>query len=126
MKANPFEKYLGPEDHVHIQVCEYVKWKYRGAVVHHSPNAGKRTPFERWKLERLSVSAGFPDLIIFYPQASVKTIALELKAGKGKATAYQLAWVEHLNAAGIPAKVCTGYEEAIRFIDQQFNPLKAA
>jgi hypothetical protein len=124
MRTNPFEKYLGPEDIIHRQVCQYVKWKYRGATMHHSPNEGKRTPFERWKIEQLHCSAGFPDLIIFYKGV---TIAVELKAPKNKkATPNQVAWIQTLNDNGIPAKVCVGYEEAVEFVDSHLKGLKKA
>jgi hypothetical protein len=121
MKSNPYSKFLTPEDHVHIQVCEYIKWKYRGAVVHHSPNSGKRSYFEQYKLKALNVSAGFPDLIVFYPKSKgSKVIAIELKAGKNKATDYQKAWIDHLNSTGVPARVCTGFDQAKEFVDECF------
>jgi hypothetical protein len=116
--ANPFDKYLGPEDHVQLQVCEYVRLQYRGAEIHHSPNEGKRSKFEQYKISRLGVSSGFPDLFIVYKG---KAIAPELKAGKNKATVNQERWIRVLNDAGIPSKVCTGFDEAKKFIDQEFK-----
>ena len=118
---NAFTKYLGPEDHLHIQVVNYIKWKYRGAVVHHSPNEGKRSPFERWKIEQLHVSPGFPDLIIFNPPLQL-TLAIELKTEKNRRkNPNQEAWIETLNQTGIPAKKCFGYDEAVQFLDQHLK-----
>jgi hypothetical protein len=108
------------EDHLQIQICHYIRWKYRGAVIHHSPNSGKRTLFEQYKIKALGVSAGFPDILVFYPPKT-KIIAVELKAGKNKATEHQKKWIEFLNDIGIRAKVCTGYEETKSFIDEELN-----
>jgi hypothetical protein len=117
---NPYDKYLTSEDHLQIQICHYIRWKYRGAVIHHSPNSGKRTLFEQYKIKALGVSAGFPDILVFYPPKT-KIIAVELKAGKNKATEHQKKWIEFLNDIGIRAKVCTGYEETKSFIDEELN-----
>ena len=118
MNTNAYSKYLGPEDLLQIEVCNYIKWKYRGAVIHHSPNRGKRTPFEQYKLKALHTSAGFPDLFIVHKG---KAFCIELKAKGGKATELQRIWIETLNRNGIPARVCVGYDESVAFIDEQLS-----
>jgi hypothetical protein len=121
MRTNPYEKYLGPEDRCQIQVCQYATLQYKGIMVHHSPNSGKRSKFEQYRLKILGVSSGYPDLVLVYKGLK---IALELKVGKNKATEKQEKWIEALNKAGIPAKVCVGFDQSKEFIDKHFKPLK--
>lgn len=113
-KVNPFDKYLKPEDHLHIQVCRYIKLQYPGATIYHGPNEGKRSHFERYLMKMLETSPGFPDLLIFY---KTKVIALELKAGKNKPTDYQLGFIDVFNQVGIPATWVNNFEDARAFID---------
>lgn len=121
MRKRNLDKYLGPEDHLHIGVCTYLRHQYSGCTIHHSPNEGKRGPVSRYKITHMGVSAGFPDLLVIYRG---KVIAIELKAGKNKPTEAQLDWLLLLNAIGITAQCCTGFESAKEFIDQQFKPLR--
>jgi len=112
------DKYLGKEDTLQISVCRWIRLQYPTAWVHHSPNEGKRGYVQQYKIKNMGVSSGFPDLLIFQDK---KIIAVELKAGKNKATTNQSMWLEFLNAVGIPAKVCTGIEEAMSFINEQLK-----
>jgi hypothetical protein len=118
-KPVPFSKRLRPEDVLHANVCKYILFKYRGAVIHHSPNEGRRTPFERYMLKVLHVSSGWPDLIVVYKR---RIIAIELKEGKNKMTANQEGWL-FLLGQFMPAKCCTGFDQATKFIDEQFMHL---
>lgn len=120
---NPFDKYLGPEDHLHIQVCNYIKFQYPWVVIHHSPNEGKRSAFEKYKLKKLQASSGFPDLILFCRKTK-QVIVLELKAGKNKPTDNQLFYLQLFNEIGIPATWTNDFEEAKSFIDQHLQNKK--
>ena len=117
LRNNPFNKYLKPEDILHVQVCAYIKMQYPGAVIHHSPNEGKRSPFERYLISLLQVSSGFPDLLIFYKN---KVIALELKAGKNKPNPKQVEWLALLDKH-FPAVWTGSFEGAKGFIDEHFK-----
>lgn len=112
-----FARMLRPEDRLHSNVCDYILYKYPGAVIHHSPNEGKRTAFERYLIKVLHVSAGFPDLLVFYKG---KIIAIELKAGKNIMTPNQRKWVALLDAY-FPTRCCVGFDDAARFIDEQLG-----
>lgn len=73
-----------------------------------------------WKVKQrnkdMGVRAGFPDLVVI---AHSVFMAIELKRSDGGAGASKLqkSWIAHLQAAGIPAKVCNGKDEAIAFIE---------
>lgn len=118
--VNPFDKYLKPEDLIHIQVCSYIKYQYPWVVIHHSPNEGKRSAFERYLLKKLFVSSGFPDLILFCRKKK-KVIVLELKFGNNKPTDNQHFYLELFNDIGIPAMWTNKYEAAKDFIDKHLK-----
>jgi len=92
MKRNPFDKFIKGETKIHIQVAEYLQYQYPNVMFHHSPNEAKRTPFERYLVSKMGVSAGFPDFIIY---GFHNTIALELKYKDNTPTDAQLKWLHH-------------------------------
>lgn len=117
VKKNPFEKYLKGENILHVQVCRYVKLQYPEAVIHHSPNEGKRSAFERYLMSVMEVSSGFPDLLIFYKD---RVIALELKFGKNRPTTNQAQWLALLSKF-MPASWRNSFDGAKEFIDQHLK-----
>lgn len=94
MKRNPFDKFIKGETAIHIQVAEYLQYQYPNVMFHHSPNEARRTPFERYLVSKMGVSAGFPDFVIY---GFVNTIALELKYKNNTPTDVQLKWLKHFN-----------------------------
>lgn len=117
MKKNPFEKFLRPEDHLHIQICRYIRLAYPKAAIHHSPNEGKRSAFERYLLSLMGVSSGFPDLIIINDGIM---IGLELKSGKNKPTENQLYWIVVLSTI-CPTTWVNNFDDGVAFIDNSFK-----
>lgn len=115
---NPFDKYLTEEDKLHISVVTYVTLQYPNALIHHSPNEGRRTPFERYKVSKLGLKKGFPDLIVIY---SGKHLALELKSSKGEATEEQLDWLHNLKSQGWSIGCPRSFDKAKQIIDQCFK-----
>lgn len=70
---------------------------------------------QKRKNTALGVSAGVPDLFVIVDD---QLIAIEMKRIKGSTTSQaQKDWLERLNNAGIPARVCKGADEAIEFIE---------
>lgn len=71
---------------------------------------------QKRKNKELGVVKGVPDLFVV---AHGKLMAIEMKRVQGSTTSpEQKEWVALLNSVGIPAKVCKGAEEAIKFIDE--------
>jgi hypothetical protein len=118
MKSNPFDKYLTEEDRLHIGLLDYIRLQYPKALVHHSANEGKRSPFERYKIKKLGLKKGFPDLIIIY---NGRNLALELKTEKGKPSEDQEAWINGLQAHGWTGYIAYGFDEAKQAIDKFFK-----
>lgn len=121
MKANPFYKYLGPEDRMQNKVMTYLQLQYPQAIYTHPPNEGKRTPFERFKLKFLGAKAGVPDILIFTPNKSNNGLAIELKAGKKKPTESQEQWLKDLKACGWASYCSCSLEDTLMLIDKYFN-----
>lgn len=116
-KANPFDKYLRPEDHLHFQVVEYLRYQYPQATFHHSPMEGRRSPFERYLLKKLGAKRGFIDIIIFDNGG----LAMELKIKPNKPSEGQVWWLERLGKLGFKKAVCYTFEEAKVCIDNHFH-----
>lgn len=80
------------------------------AVLHHSPNEGKRGwRAQRW-LKASGTRPGWVDLEIIFEG---RFYGIELKAGKNKPTALQAATHDALFEAGAKVKVCRSLEDVI-------------
>ena len=116
MKRNPFDKFIKGETAIHIQVAEYLQYQYPNVMFHHSPNEARRTPFERYLISKMGVSAGFPDFIIY---GEGITLALELKYKDNTPTDAQLNWLKHFNSmADVFSFVAWSFESAKYIIDE--------
>lgn len=112
---NPFQKYIKGETALHIAVCEYVSYQYPEVLIHHSPNEGKRTPFERYLIKRMNVSSGFPDLMIVGKR---KILFLELKYGNNIPSESQMKWLSELRIAKkVYSGIAWSFESAKIIID---------
>lgn len=116
--SNTYDQYLTEEDKLHIGVIQYLAHAYPKAIYHHSPNEGKRTPFERYKVKKLGLKKGFPDLIIIHNGV---TLALELKTIKGSGTYEQYEWLNALYKNGWKSGMAFGFDEATDIIDNCFK-----
>lgn len=89
-----------------------------------SANGGKRNAKEAARMKLQGVSAGFPDLQLCIAAGEYHGLFIELKRPivKGKAkpvvSDYQSLWIERLSRGGYLARVCYGYDEAIKTIEQ--------
>lgn len=66
-------------------------------------------------LKAQGMSAGAPDLLIFTRpplRPDARGVAIEMKAGSGKATELQTAWLLALRGEGWVAEVCNGATDA--------------
>src|ERR1017187_2023186 len=95
-----------------------VVWlRNQGIKVAASANGGKRAYAEGVKLQRMGVSAGFPDLCIPLPIYPYHGLFLELKREKGgQVSDEQRYWLDYLNKMGYMAKVTRGLEDAKRVV----------
>jgi len=108
-----------------------VNWcQYNGIICHHCANeiGGATTALKMRaiKAKKMGTSKGFPDLLVLVPIKGVtgevdsyQMLAIEMKRKKGSTTSpEQKEWLERLELAGIPSRVCKGCDEAIDFINE--------
>ena len=138
-RANPFEKFLGIEDRLQISCFQYAQMQFKGLLIHHSPNEGRRTPFEQYKIRQLGVKAGFPDFICFNNfQTSnhdistaykYKGLAIEFKAiykngKKNTETPEQIEWGGRLIDQGFFYTVITSFDDFKKLVDECYKHLR--
>lgn len=99
-----------------VEQMHFVQWlelkHYKYTAI---PNS---TYTKSWKQKRkntdMGLRAGFPDMVVI---AGGVFIAVEMKRTKDSTTSKsQKEWIDALQSAGIPAKVCKGADEAIAFV----------
>lgn len=107
---------MGPEDHLQHQVILWLAFQHPTLKYHHSPNEGKRSPFERYKFKYLGSDEGFPDLFF----ASL-FLVIELKVKPNKPTEAQLEWLQYFRDHNYQAEVCYTFDETIKVITDRIN-----
>jgi len=120
MKINPFYKYLTKEDHLHLQIVQYLNLQYKDSFWIHCPSEGRRTPFERYKAKLLGLKKGIIDFLIFEKRIYAG-LAIEIKIKPNKPTSEQLETMEKLQNRGWWTTVCYTFEQAKNIIDWYLN-----
>ena len=93
-----------PEAKLHKQVMEYLRLVLpKTAVIHHSPNEGKRGWMERAALKNNGTMAGWPDIEIVWDG---RVFFIELKSEKGRTLPVQFACHMRLAEAGAGVATC--------------------
>lgn len=82
------------------------------------PNGGARNVVTGTRLKAEGVKRGVPDVWLPVARAGFHGLVIELKAGKGRPTPEQKAWLKALTDQGWLALVCVGFEEARRIVEQ--------
>lgn len=108
------------EIHEQIAVVEYLEiLKNKGKIILYSAlpnNTYTRSWNQRRKGKLEGVRQGVPDILVVTPKT---LFFIEMKRVKGgQVSKEQKEWIEAINKAGVPAKVCKGFDEAKKFIDE--------
>ncbi len=92
-------------------------------LLFHIPNGGSRHSAEAANLKRQGVKAGVPDLFLPVPRADYHGLFIELKAGRGRLSEKQEAWLTALSQQGYAAMVCYGWdcaaEEIVKYLEMR-------
>lgn len=106
--------YTPTEYEEQVVLVQYLSLK--GYPFFHVPNSTYTSWNQKRRNRALGVQKGPPDLFAII---NGKMIAIELKRLKGSSTSpQQKEWIELLNGAGVPARVCKGADAAIEFIEE--------
>lgn len=114
-----FFDYLRPEDILQHQVILWLKYTHPTLKYHHSPNEGRRTPFERFLYEYLGSDSGYPDLE--FPSL---LLIIELKVKPNRVQDSQREWLDYFKSIGWRSEVCWSYEEAVKTISEEIAKSK--
>lgn len=120
---NPFDKYFGPEDLLHIACCAYLDLQYPKLLYTHPANEGKRSKFEQYKAKKLRMKSGVPDLLIFDSGKwnNWNGFAIEFKTGNNTSSEKQIFWQKELNNNNWYYMVIRSVDEFIKEIDYHFD-----
>lgn len=111
------------ESALHEQIVGFLAYALpESALVHHSPNEGKRGPRAQGELKRSGCLKGFPDLLILW---NGNSYFLELKRPGGKLTPEQKVLLNTLNDMGFRAAVANSLELAEAYLRQWGIPLRS-
>ena len=83
-----------PEYDLHCAVVEYIHSVWPTNLAHHAANGEIRSKATAAKLKRMGVRRGVPDLCV--PYGGGRTLWLEIKASRGRASAQQEAFIQRL------------------------------
>lgn len=97
-----------PEQRLQVAAIRWLRGALPFTFAFHVPNGGSRHPAEAAKLKAMGVTAGVPDIIIFWAGGCG---VIELKASTGSMTKHQLNTIELLNSLGVRTAVCRGLNE---------------
>lgn len=99
----------------HRNLVAYLR--IRGLRFTHVANeTGTRSKWIGVRNKQNGVSPGFPDFLIIIGN---RLIALELKRQQRSITSKeQIAWIAALNDCSVVARVCKGYVESVKFIEE--------
>ena len=118
------------ESELHIQVCNYVR--FRNPKIRFSSNygSGMKLTIRQASIQRLQQSnAGYPDLFIIYNNGKYSGLFIELKKNgtkiykkdgvtfKSDHLERQNGYIQYLNKQGFFACFCIGYDDAVKTID---------
>lgn len=103
------------EQAVVLQYCDLKGYKY-----FHVPNSTYTKSYKQKAFNwAQGVRRGVPDLFIIVGK---KMIAIEMKRTRGSVTSpEQKQWVDNLNSANVPARICNGAKEAIAFVESHIQ-----
>jgi hypothetical protein len=104
-----------PEDAIQRAVFQHIRARgVPGLVAIHVPNGGYRRPVEAKILAGLGVTAGAPDVLLWY---AGKSFALELKSENGRVSEEQADLLRRLSETGVVTAVAHSIDQAIRYLE---------
>ena len=109
------------EDNMQIAAVEWFRLQYPNIAIHHSPNGGKRTPFEANLFKRMGTRAGFADLFIICPKKGFHGLFIEMKTRKGTQTDFQKQFEQQVTKEGYLYTICRSIDDFIQQVESYLN-----
>lgn len=137
---------LSPEESLQVECAHFLSLMCPDVLFWHTPNENKLlstlSPIRRMLLQKkmflMGVRSGVPDLTIHWQAPShwvhagmviqpllPRTLYIELKAGKNRATDSQKEIAERLTSMGIPICLCRSFKEFLDVLRQHKVPMRS-
>ncbi len=105
------------EDHLQVQVMQFIRYQHPGLLAFHTPNGGNRNAMEGAKFKRMGVLPGVPDILIPTPNKQYYSLCIELKIKPNKPTPNQVEVMEKFKENNWQVEVCYDFESATKAIE---------
>lgn len=109
------------EDKLQTAVVTYLRLVKKALYCASLGGQYQRYNSQKMKAKRTGYVAGFPDVFCYDARGGYHGLALELKVKGNYASQKQKNWIKRLNDRGYMAKVCTGFDDAKKFIDDYYD-----
>ena len=90
-------------------------------ALYHIPNEIKCNAAQGKQRKDIGVKSGVPDLCLPVARGQYHGLYIEMKAERGRVSENQKKWLKRLMEQGYLAKVCYGFDEAIRCIKEYYD-----
>ena len=107
------------EDLIQKQCVQWIKYQYPELIIHHSPNGGFRTKAEAGIFKSIGTLAGFPDLLILFPDGNI--LFIEVKTLTGRQSASQKEFQRKAQKLGHNYEVVRSLNEFIMTINKHLK-----
>ena len=92
-------------------------------LLHHSPNGGRRTALEGARFKLMGTRKGFPDLMLYFPNARYHGLCIELKSEKGRQQPSQRKMQLLLESVGYKYQIVRNFEQFVDCIRQYLKSI---
>lgn len=104
------------EHQIQVACITWFRYQFPNLLIYAVPNGGQRNSVVAAKLKAEGAMAGVADLVIV---SLNRHIYIEMKTPKGKQTAKQQAFQQHVTRLGHPYYVCHSIEEFMQVCKQE-------
>jgi hypothetical protein len=118
---------LHAEQIEHINIVNWFNFQYPKLAddLHHFANERRCSIQQGRILKRMGVKKGVADFFLAIPSCNHSGLWIELKVGKGKLSAEQIAFIDRKNARGYLAIAVWGFDAAIEIIKSYLKDYKS-
>ena len=99
------------ERKLQIEAVDAIRRLFPHVIAIHPANGGSRNIREAANLKRMGVTAGVPDLILWWEGGHG---VIELKAGRGALSEHQRLMLQTLGTYGVRTSVCRSLDEIVQ------------
>lgn len=99
----------------------HARWPKMAALLHHSPNGGKRNLREAARFKRMGVRAGYPDLTLHVARGRWHGLFVEMKTDRGRLSPEQEEQRTALVAEGYRYEVARSEAGFLELMDEYLS-----